>query len=956
MFFSSELLAKRDSGFGLLWLAATLGSKSTFKKLPKRSVLSADISQLCDLIADPEEPLALRLSSNLMIGVARVYKVKQEIFFSDVTSCVASLKKVVQEMKTASALDLQMAQPTARLSALNLPKDSTAGFLIDFDALVLDWDEFLNISGKNDVTLQEDDAEDEFNPNTKSKKQSRKAKASQPVEEHRGLDLHTLREDHEHLLSNSFELSFISNAGKDPSSSQAGGGFAMDDMFLSASDQLGIGEGLGDDLMKELGEGWGAFPDPINDPPFDGLANQDGFGAMDVDMNQALDFEAGNQMRSESMPATTPRKRKAINGPDKENIPPSSLRKQLSALSPATSFSRLFLSQDEAPLFDVTNQPTNATKPVAKKAKRTRLLLDARTELTDEELKTARAEYLKSQAILRRGIEQKRAEKDGGLLLEKLVWGAPRGLQAETLVEFWQENFKVQVEARTGIVSIHEEEEPPSKRRKIWDAVEVEPPQPNPFEENQMFEMQDGIPNMEDNLYGQVREPTPQRRSSEEPGQARHNSRPASVLDGRFEIEPQIPASGSQRSSLFPWDNAGGVSSSAGGGPMASDQISIDRADIKLRGGSFSRRESSLVPSQAGSVDGMHISIKDSHTVGEDYAFDVDAQMQEEVNQESQRSEMNLITLERNSYNFLEYVKMQLQGLPNSMAGLSFDTVVPMSTSTRHVAAAAFYHCLGLTVFRSCYEGSAEVLAAKAALASIDLSAYDPEQSRLMDERCILVDEQDNAIGAMDKKTCHLMENINKGLLHRAFSAFVFRPSDGKLLLQQRASEKITFPDMWTNTCCSHPLDDFEEEKIEQAQLGVRSAASRKLEHELGIPRSQTPIDNFQYLTRIHYLAPSNGIQALNNLLVDYILFITADVSVAPNLNEIRDYKYVDKAELQAMFDSPENSFTPWFKLIARDFLFGWWDLLLERKDANGLVSAKSLAGVADGSKVIKMV
>jgi isopentenyl-diphosphate Delta-isomerase len=126
-------------------------------------------------------------------------------------------------------------------------------------------------------------------------------------------------------------------------------------------------------------------------------------------------------------------------------------------------------------------------------------------------------------------------------------------------------------------------------------------------------------------------------------------------------------------------------------------------------------------------------------------------------------------------------------------------------------------------------------------------------------------------------ETGHLMENINKGLLHRAFSAFVFRPSDGRLLLQQRASEKITFPDMWTNTCCSHPLDDFAEEKVEADQLGelclnypnldldrcnvgVRVAASRKLEHELGIPKSQTPIDQFQYLTKIHYLAPSNGI------------------------------------------------------------------------------------------------
>lgn len=163
------------------------------------------------------------------------------------------------------------------------------------------------------------------------------------------------------------------------------------------------------------------------------------------------------------------------------------------------------------------------------------------------------------------------------------------------------------------------------------------------------------------------------------------------------------------------------------------------------------------------------------------------------------------------------------------------------------------------------------------------------------------------------------MENINKGLLHRAFSAFIFRPSDGKLLLQQRASEKITFPDMWTNTCCSHPLDDFEQEKFENDQLGVRIAASRKLEHELGIPQSQTPIDQFQYLTKIHYLAPSSGMWGEHEgtltvaiyrhtshpptPIVDYILFLTADVSVTPNENEIQDHKYVDKSELQAMFN-----------------------------------------------------
>ena len=55
-----------------IWrLAATLGARSSFKKLPKRDVMGADIIQLCGLITEPAEPLALRLSSNLMVGVAR---------------------------------------------------------------------------------------------------------------------------------------------------------------------------------------------------------------------------------------------------------------------------------------------------------------------------------------------------------------------------------------------------------------------------------------------------------------------------------------------------------------------------------------------------------------------------------------------------------------------------------------------------------------------------------------------------------------------------------------------------------------------------------------------------------------------------------------------------------------------------------------------------------------------
>jgi len=78
-------------------------------------------------------------------------------------------------------------------------------------------------------------------------------------------------------------------------------------------------------------------------------------------------------------------------------------------------------------------------------------------------------------------------------------------------------------------------------------------------------------------------------------------------------------------------------------------------------------------------------------------------------------------------------------------------------------------------------------------------------------------------------------------------------------------------------------------------------------------------------------------------------------VTIKPNKNEIRDYKYVDKQELTVMFEDETNSFTPWFKLIARDFLFGWWDDLLARK-IDGVVDAQRLAGVADGKKIFRML
>lgn len=188
------------------------------------------------------------------------------------------------------------------------------------------------------------------------------------------------------------------------------------------------------------------------------------------------------------------------------------------------------------------------------------------------------------------------------------------------------------------------------------------------------------------------------------------------------------------------------------------------------------------------------------------------------------------------------------------------------------------------------------------------------------------------------------MENINKDMLHRAFSVFLFN-SEGKLLLQKRSATKITFPDYWTNTCCSHPLSTpLELEQENQLGmsfqtlfhfdliifLGVRRAARRKLEDELGISPDSFELDEFKYLTRLHYKAPSDGLWGEHE--IDYILFLQKDIPFVPNAEEVSEVKYVSQDELRSIIEEGEKGnllVTPWFRLIVNNFLWKWWDALL---------------------------
>lgn len=133
----------------------------------------------------------------------------------------------------------------------------------------------------------------------------------------------------------------------------------------------------------------------------------------------------------------------------------------------------------------------------------------------------------------------------------------------------------------------------------------------------------------------------------------------------------------------------------------------------------------------------------------------------------------------------------------------------------------------------------------------------------------------------------------------------------------------------YTNSCCSHPLHNPEEIDESCNNIGVRRAARRRLEVELGIPQESIELTDFKILTRIHYGAASD--EKWGEHEIDYILFVRKDVPLKPNPNEVDRVAYVSMSgfpEFQRYLESGNVPFTPWFKLILNSHLFTWWKQL----------------------------
>jgi len=182
----------------------------------------------------------------------------------------------------------------------------------------------------------------------------------------------------------------------------------------------------------------------------------------------------------------------------------------------------------------------------------------------------------------------------------------------------------------------------------------------------------------------------------------------------------------------------------------------------------------------------------------------------------------------------------------------------------------------------------------------------DKKQVELLNEMCIVVDENDKILGSKSKKECHLMENINNGLLHRAFSVMLFN-SKGEFLLTQRSDAKITFAGYFTNTCCSHPLHN-QLEMDQNHAIGVKRAAQRRLQIELGIEPLQIPLGDIKYMTRFLYKAPSGGLWGEHE--IDYALVIQKDVTLNPDPNEVKFLKFIPKDQFLSFLRKFNNNNT----------------------------------------------
>ena len=228
---------------------------------------------------------------------------------------------------------------------------------------------------------------------------------------------------------------------------------------------------------------------------------------------------------------------------------------------------------------------------------------------------------------------------------------------------------------------------------------------------------------------------------------------------------------------------------------------------------------------------------------------------------------------------------------------------------------------------------------------SVEFNRVHESQRASLGDSLIRVDANDNVMGSIPKLDSHLADAVNAGIIHRAFSVFLFSRDTKALLVQKRCVSKIVFPREWANTCCSHPLfTESEMESVNGNEIGIKRAAVKRLNAELGL--STFSPNSLSFKEKILYRQLSPG-GVFGESECDYILVGQSDSvnSVNPNPDEVEQFEWIAPGPsgsrtaqlVQFLADERNKGFppTPWFDLMVReqDCLESWWEGLISHGD-----------------------
>ncbi len=164
-------------------------------------------------------------------------------------------------------------------------------------------------------------------------------------------------------------------------------------------------------------------------------------------------------------------------------------------------------------------------------------------------------------------------------------------------------------------------------------------------------------------------------------------------------------------------------------------------------------------------------------------------------------------------------------------------------------------------------------------------------------DHVILVNEKNEWLGTMEKMAAHEL-----GLLHRAFSVFILNEHE-EMLLQRRAQSKYHSGGLWSNACCSHPYPGE----------STAGAAQRRMQQELGITCSLTPLFQFRYRAVV-----GNGL--IENEY-DHVYVGEYSGSFQTDPEEVEELQFVALDKVQDWLRERPEDFTAWFRLALPRFL-----------------------------------